>query len=414
MALDGDSQKYLGEVRKGKPRRFAMIMKGEKIMNLVVFKKGSLDKYKKQAKESGAGQFYHGVIDGKGQNITFKLSQFDGFEEAPGKDIKLKMFLNEESGLKFHPVYEIVSALPDVTDEGDAEAPTPLPSTPPVPGMDGPEFSARLRTALPDLRAAQEVASPRQQLLRKKMAEMQQTAKAGDFGDAAAMLEQLHVMAREVLAEQSEAPAATASADGLANKLAEALNKMTPLIREAVGVAPERKPEILNPVSQIKALLAEGQVGRAREELVAYGNFLKQIKAGASEPDSGQLLSAWATAKESVDQQLELFRTALKKTGDPYLGKIADGGVESLVVGPGREFVTLQTALFELQSASGKSRETAKGKLLVAVGSYRKHVAVNQFIEVCDSNKLCGPLTVRKTLEDALAALEKSITHMAA
>lgn len=97
MALDGDSTKFLDEVKKGKPRRFAMVMKGEKIVSLVVYKKGSLEKYKKLAKEEGKGQFYHGVIGGKGQNIVFNLCRADGFEAPPGKDIKLKQYLNAEA-----------------------------------------------------------------------------------------------------------------------------------------------------------------------------------------------------------------------------------------------------------------------------------------------------------------------------
>jgi hypothetical protein len=143
MALDSDSLKYLEEVKKGKPRRFAMVMKGEKIVTLVLFKKGSLERYKKEAKEEGTGRFYHGVIDGKGQNIVFKLCRADGFDEPPGKDTKLRVFLKEEADLQFQPTYQIVDELPTLADADDEPSPgTPAPSPP------DPALAAKLSEAL--------------------------------------------------------------------------------------------------------------------------------------------------------------------------------------------------------------------------------------------------------------------------
>jgi hypothetical protein len=143
MALDSDSMKFLEEVKKGKPRRFAMVMKGEKIVSLVLFKKGSLERYKKEAKEEGTGHFYHGVIDGKGQNIVFKLCRADGFDEPPGKDTKLRVFLKEEADLQFQPTYEIVDELPTLVDADDE----PSIETPAPPAPD-PALSAKLSEAL--------------------------------------------------------------------------------------------------------------------------------------------------------------------------------------------------------------------------------------------------------------------------
>jgi hypothetical protein len=124
MAMDADTLKFIDDAKKGKPRRFAMVLKGEKIVSLVVYKKGSLDRYKKQAKEEGKGLFYHGVVDGKGQNLVFKLCRVDGFEEPPGKDMKLKQYLKDEGGLQFKPTYEIVDVLPTLVDEEDEGAAT--------------------------------------------------------------------------------------------------------------------------------------------------------------------------------------------------------------------------------------------------------------------------------------------------
>ena len=139
MSLDADSIDYLDDVKKGKPRRFVMICKGVRIMSMVVYKKGTVERYKKQAKEEGKGQFYHGVIEGKGLDITFKLCRADGYDKPPGKEIILKDFLSTETGIRFKPSYELVDVLPEISEhdevegsEAEGEQETP-PQAPPMP-----------------------------------------------------------------------------------------------------------------------------------------------------------------------------------------------------------------------------------------------------------------------------------------
>ena len=83
-AMSKESIAMLDDVRKGKPRKFAMICKGTKVISLVVYKKGNVEqkkkKKKKEAKESGKGEFYFGIIDGRGMDVSFKLARADGFE----------------------------------------------------------------------------------------------------------------------------------------------------------------------------------------------------------------------------------------------------------------------------------------------------------------------------------------------
>ena len=68
QAMAPESVGFLEDVKKGKPRKFAMICKGTSVVSLVVYKKGSIESRKKEAKESGKGLFYFGVVDGKGKN----------------------------------------------------------------------------------------------------------------------------------------------------------------------------------------------------------------------------------------------------------------------------------------------------------------------------------------------------------
>jgi hypothetical protein len=128
MPLNPDSLDILNKVRKGTPARFVLCSKGVKVLNLVAYRKGVLETAKKEAKTNGAGELSHGVVDGSGQAISFKLARIDGFEEPPVKDIVLKAFLGE-SNFDCKPTIEIVDVLPEVGEEGTVLP--PLPSTPP-------------------------------------------------------------------------------------------------------------------------------------------------------------------------------------------------------------------------------------------------------------------------------------------
>jgi hypothetical protein len=118
-AIDSESIKFLEDVKKGKPRRFILLCKGSAIQRLVVFKKGSAESILQRTKKDGfKGQSYIGVVEGKGQDITFKLCSSDGYDSEPGKTAFLKAFLSE-AGFACKPQYEIVPELPKVADEDD-------------------------------------------------------------------------------------------------------------------------------------------------------------------------------------------------------------------------------------------------------------------------------------------------------
>lgn len=120
--VDEKTLGFLDDVKKGKPRMFAMVCKGAKVVSLVLYKKGSLEKYKKQAKEQGKGSFYHGIADGSGSSMVFKLSKADGFDKEPGPASGLKIFLSEKADLKVQPSYEIVNKLSPPLDVDDPMA----------------------------------------------------------------------------------------------------------------------------------------------------------------------------------------------------------------------------------------------------------------------------------------------------
>lgn len=115
-ALSDASIQCLQDVKKGQARKFVMICKGPRIVSLVLFKKGSFAKYINEAKQAGSGQVYFGVVDGQGENLSFKLARADGFTEAPVKSTVLKSFLQDEGDFKCKPLFEIVDVAPLVLD----------------------------------------------------------------------------------------------------------------------------------------------------------------------------------------------------------------------------------------------------------------------------------------------------------
>jgi hypothetical protein len=198
MSLDADSIGYLDDVKKGKPRRFVMICKGVRIMSMVVYKKGTVERYKKQAKEEGKGQFYHGVIEGKGLEITFKMCRADGYEKPPGKEIILKDFLSTETGIRFKPSYELVDVLPEVSEhdevessEAEHEEQKTVPQAPPMP--EGGTYSTtdlaaeckRLKTTLyPQVKLAVASHPDQKDAIIRLLASADKNEKASEFASA--------------------------------------------------------------------------------------------------------------------------------------------------------------------------------------------------------------------------------------
>ncbi len=257
MPVDQDTQKYLGEVKKGKSRKFAMICKGNKIIGLVVYKRGSTDKHKKKAKEEGMGQFYFGVITGKGANITFNLSSSDGFDKPATKSVVLKNYLKDEAGMTFKPVYEIVQELPDVPDEEETEEEGMETAPETVSEPEGPETTLTEGETIPESSTTPSEVSP-------------------------------------------EAPTDAAAA----KQLTAALSKLAPLITQAVAAQPARKAEVLGQVADIKAAIQAGELDAAKAQLLVTAKLVKELAATAP----GKMETPESPGKDRAEiQWRELF-----------------------------------------------------------------------------------------------------------
>ena len=113
LPIAEDTQKFLADAKKGKPRSFLLVCKGNKVKYLAVKKKPVKKAELAEAKKSGyKGDAYFGVITGKGMDLVFNLSIEDGYTSEPCKEKSLKDFLEEHADFKCKPTFAIVATAP--------------------------------------------------------------------------------------------------------------------------------------------------------------------------------------------------------------------------------------------------------------------------------------------------------------
>lgn len=259
-SLNADTLAFLAEVKKGKLRRFVMIAKGSSIVSLIVYKKGSVEKLKKEAKEGGKGQFYFGVAEGSGAALGFKLAVDDGFTDAPVKNAVLKSFL-ADAGFVCKPEFVIVPTLPAITDEDELD-----------PTLESPQSNAGTPTPEPTSG--------------KSEGSQSEASDVSDSGSDASDAEY------------------RASLTQLSNKLA-------PVIKQVLAFAPEKKEELLRPIAAVRAVLATNQISQeqyetAKKSLLPVGLLVKQLlssRPGGSGPSESDSASATAGATKSPATQ---------------------------------------------------------------------------------------------------------------
>jgi hypothetical protein len=253
MKVDAESKKYLEEVKKGKPRKFVMICKGVKILNLIVYKIGSEAKYKNLIKKAdGAGQFYGGVVSGKAKNIVFELSS-EQYDRPPGKDHLLKQFLEEEAGMSFKPVYAIVETLTSV-DDSTANAEQPVDDVDPI----GTKVTS-------DVDETNEVASE------------ETTPKTPDLRDGNVHPDQREV---PVTSSATESPSKQQTKDQkIASQLSDALENLRPKFEQVIEMYPDAEDDLVNKMGEIVDQIRQQQFREARRNIGDFGHALEGLQA---------------------------------------------------------------------------------------------------------------------------------------
>jgi ribosomal protein L12E/L44/L45/RPP1/RPP2 len=317
--ISDDSIGYLEEVKKGKSRKFAMICKGTSVISLVVYKKGNVEKHKKEAKQTGKGQFYFGIVDGKGQDIRFVLARADGFESPPVKSTSLKGFLEESTELKWKPYFEVVDAAPLSLDEDD-----PLVAR----FLSMRDAALRACDAFPD--RAKEINSLCLQIGNELDREQVETATS--------KMVELESLLRGLSGAPPAAPPSASSATPPVappapptsndaeqeSRLVEALKLLKPRIEQALTQHPNSKAELVASITKVRDEIKNKRFSQAQTDIVALGELLKSLMAASSTasptststaPGQDQVAAAALKWKESVAAWTPTIKTAIAAKG---------------------------------------------------------------------------------------------------
>lgn len=299
MAVSDETKDLLDQAKKGKARKFVMITKGTEVISLVVFKKGSAAQKIKEAKEEGRGTPCHGIITGRGMDINFRLAIDDGFEKAPVKTLSLKKFLEDEADFKCKPLFEIVKSHDVLLDEDD------------------PLHARFLKLRSDALTAcdnhptrAEEIGKLCEKIGKLLEGEDSKTAEK-EIGGLENLLKSLGGDAPAPTMPETDVTPADASSknqplDVQKTQLAEALKKLKPGIDKAMEVAPGRKSELLQSMTQIAGEIKQGKVDEAKSNILALGKLVKGLIAQqaaapvADNPDAKTAFQAYVDRLEPL------------------------------------------------------------------------------------------------------------------
>lgn len=448
MPVDADTKKFLEEVKKGKPRRFAMVCKGTNILSLVVYKKGSLEKYRKQAKEAGNGQFYFGVVTGKGMDITFNLASSDGFDSAPGRDTVLREFLKTEADLKCQPGYAIVNQLPDVPDEDEGAAAAPSVSSQPsasaAPSVSSEtsssadELALKLTESLKKIKPLIEDVIARvpdsKPIFQNKLTEVVSQIKQKELDSAKANLAELARLVKTYSVERPANQAATG--DDEASKFQALSQSLAPQLQDAIRMDATRGAKLSAIWELANQQFVSGNAASAWNALEKLGSTLATILSQRGSPsttDSGsdvntndestmgvvpwslapnfedlwqQAKSRWEDITEAINGQLERLRSSLLASNDADLKSIAEFGLNAITA---NHRVPLQAAMMDIDRNQGDAKIKAIERAHDAVLEFQQHIETDERIDACDNNPFGVQVTLRANLSVGLADLERSL-----
>jgi hypothetical protein len=116
----------------------------------------------------------------------------------------------------------------------------------------------------------------------------------------------------------------------------------------------------------------------------------------------------WQDAIDSVDGQMARFAGALRGTGDPWLERIADFGLNAVT---GNHKVRLMAALLDVGAADRQGLAARIAAARKAIGAFASHLGTSEKVAACDGNTLGVPVSIRATLGPALKKLADAMAR---
>lgn len=469
---DPETLKMLDQVKKGKPRKFVMICKGQTIVSIVLFKKGSVEKYRKQAKSEGSGQFYHGVVEGKGANLNFKLAREDGYDKQPTKTQLLKKYLNDSQDFKFKPMFEIVDSAPLALDDEDplvgrfqalqpqamqvAESSPQLaadinslclqignlldqdqadqasqsiarledllkqaagasPTATPEPATEQDPQDAQVDPNLVDrlkqlLRQAQPLANLLGSALKERVEAIQQTLHGPQPQGAEASLNELEEWLNVANTYQTRLLAVEPQLLEVLKSNPADGTKLRAVFEFATGKASEYKfQDALVALERLEPALARAKDGPKDTDTIAEGT-VDLVRQSLQK--SG---TAWGKTRKAIEAELETLRTAiLQACQDEYdFREIAQNSQLMFSMLDELDESLIEELKEAAQADSVEVQSQHRQNALQIIERYMDFVAKDPFINAVDSNPF-KTVKVKKTLDVTLVALKRNLEKEAA
>ncbi len=336
--LGENTDKFLDQAKKGQPRSFLLVCKGNKVKYLAVKKKPVKQNELNEAKKSGyKGEGYFGVITGKGMELVFNLSIADGYTAEPVKDKILKDFLEEKADFKCKPTIAIVATLPEIPfDEEDLKNPlvarflaldvqiTQVLDLNPNAEGELKQTTFEIRVLLQD--ADFNSAEPRVTALETRLQELLNGAVVRSPAPPASNTPSPTSTTQPIptatpIEPSATSPTPTVDNDALKLKLQEALNRLVPQLKQAVVTYPEKKVELLTPVAQIKKQMDAGELQEAKEGILAVSQLLKSVMAqGAAQTGSESQPQAENALRAEYERKLAALQPSYAQALKEMIG----------------------------------------------------------------------------------------------
>jgi hypothetical protein len=202
-------------------------------------------------------------------------------------------------------------------------------------------------------------------------------------------------------------------------------------IPEAAGADPAIKDLLMKLAAEANAGLKSPNLAQASELVAKFRGVLRDALDGldvgigqvtpaarpvgapaapGSRKSGDELLELLRDAKDEVDAGLEKLRTALLKTGDARMARIAKQGLYGMTEGGGGA-VRLMKALFDLRGARNAGADEADALYEAArkaASAYKAVVFSDNVVDLVDHNPFSVHVGIRATLGAALETIENA------
>jgi hypothetical protein len=163
--------------------------------------------------------------------------------------------------------------------------------------------------------------------------------------------------------------------------------------------------------TQVRYLVGNIREGAAEQDVIGALRKLQQdlklaeANAGDASTPARDPMDVWNAAKEMTDVAISALQSKLRQIPHPDLERISEMGLNGITEG---NQVALMKRLFEFKLSSGEARIKAADALRTQSDEYRKFLAGNELITLCDRNPFGVAVNLRATLGQALDEIDRA------